>query len=193
MEFQHDESWEAMASILESKIAIRDAWNKFIDFHEKQAAKPYWLQLRRMDIEAEQSDIVEWLRHLLTNYPLPESVIALWIGIFRTAEGAIPTIYLSGAEDYSAGDSEWACDPLYAPNGSYAQPKVLRDMDAIFRTDQENYVFFDWIFPLAYCAFTFDDVFRTKIDKKFLLKSKSEMFVTVGHDSGDYIELSAVK
>lgn len=193
MEFKHDESWDAMTSIIESQITVKDAWSRFIDVHEQIVAKPYWLRLRNMNIEAEQSEIVEWLQHLFTSDPIPEAVVALWIGIFRTADTEIPTIYLSGADNYSAEDSEWACDPIYIPQERYAQPKVLRDMDDIFRTDQENYEFLDWIFPLAYCAFTFDEVFRIKIDKRLLFKNRPEIPITMGHDGGDYIQLSAVE
>ena len=193
MKFQHKESWDAMTSILALKTSVDEAWNRFIDFHEQVSPESYWTRLRHMDIKTEQAEIVGWLQHLLSVNPIPETIAAIWIGLFKAADNEIPTIYFSGAETYTEDDISWACDPAYLPDNGYAQPGVLKDIDGIFRTDENNYQFLDWIFPLAYCAFTFDEVFRTKLDKTLILKTNAAINVTVGYDSGDYIELTAIK
>lgn len=161
----------------------------------KQLQKQYWTPFRKLDIEAEQAEIVNWLEQLISHSPIPDNIIAFWIGILKFADDdkEIPTIYFSGADNYDKDDIDWASDPAYFPENRYAQPGVLQQIDNIARTDEENYEFFDWILPLAYCAFTFDEIFRTKIDKRLFLKSKSEIFVAVGHDSGDYIDLTPIK
>ena len=195
MDFQHDQSWDSLTTILVSKTTAKDAWNKFIDFHEQVASKSYWTLLRQQDIEAGQTEIVAWLQQLIADTPIPKSVVAIWIGILKFADNnrEIPTIYFSGADTYDKDDIDWACDPTYLPENRYAQPGVLQKIDDILQADEENYEFFDWIFPLAYCAFTFDEIFRTKINNKLILKSKPEIYVAIGHDSGDYIELTPVK
>jgi hypothetical protein len=148
-----------------------------------------------LEIEAEQEEIVSWLKQLVNLNPIPDSIIAFWIGILKFADTdkEIPTIYFSGADTYDKDDIDWACDPAYFPENRYAQLGVLQQIDDIARTDEENYEFFDWILPLAYCAFTFDEIFRTKIDRQTFLKNKSEIFVAVGHDSGDYVDLTHIK
>lgn len=194
MDFQHEQSWDSLTTIIASKTTAKEAWNKFIDFHEQVAAKSYWAQLRQLDIEAEQTDIVAWLQQLITDNPIPKSVVAIWIGILKFADNdkEIPTIYLAGADTYDKDNSDWACDPTYLPENRYVQPGVLQQIDDITQTDEENYEFFDWILPLAYCAFTFDDIIRTKLDRKLFLKSKNEIVIAVGHDSGDYTELTPI-
>ena len=195
MDFQHEESWDGLTTILSLKTNAKDSWNKFIDFHEQVAPKSYWASLRQLDIEAEQAEIVNWLQQLVNLSPIPDSIVAFWIGILKFADNdkEISTIYFSGADTYDKDDIDWACDPTYFPENRYVQPELLQQIDNIARTDEENYEFFDWILPLAYCAFTFDEIFRTKIDKQTFLKSTKEIFVAVGHDSGDYVDLTPLK
>ncbi len=195
MDFQHEQSWDNLTTILALKTNAKDAWNKFIDFHEQIAPKAYWTSLRQLDIQAEQDEIVSWLQQLVQLNPVPETIVAFWIGItkFTDDDKEIPTIYFSGTDTYDKDDIDWACSPAYLPEHRYAQPGLLQEIDDIARTDQENYEFFDWIFPLAYCAFTFDEIFRTKIDKQQFIKTKDEIFVAVGHDSGDYVDLAPLK
>lgn len=195
MEFNHDKSWECLTTLLASKLTAKDAWNKFIDCHEKTSSKPYWTALRQLDIEGEQADIVEFLHHLVTAYPLPDSVVALWVGILKFADDdeEIPTIYLAGADNYDKDDIDWACDPIYFPENRYAQPPLLKQMDDIIKIDDENYEFFDWILPLAYCAFTLDEIIRSKLNKNLFLTNKSKLFVATGHDSGDYLDISSLE
>ena len=195
MDFQHDKSWEILTTILASKLTAKDAWDKFIDDHENIAAKPYWTQLKQIDIGTEQIDIVNWLQQIVTDNPIPKNIVAFWLGILKFADNGkeIPTIYFTGADNYDKGDIEWACDLAYLPENRYTQLGVLQEIEEITRTDEENYEFFDWILPLAYCAFTFDEIIRSKIDKKLFIRIKNEVFVAVGHDSGDYVDLTSIK
>ncbi len=195
MEFQHDKSWDSLTTICASKLTAKDAWNKFIDFHEQTVPKPYWAALRQLDIDKEQADIVEWLQHIVTTSPLPESVIALWVGILKFGDNdkEIPAIYLAGADNYDKDDIDWACDPIYIPKNGYAQPQLLQQIDDIAKTDEDNYEFLDWILPLAYCALTLDEVIRSKLNKKLFLTSKDKLFVVTGHDSGDYLDISSIE
>jgi len=194
MEFQHDASWAALTSILESRLTAKESWSRLIDFHEQSVSKEYWQLLRDLDIDAEQKDFVSWFGLLVRENPLPETVMALWIGILKFAgEGKeIPTIYLAGSEYFDKEDIDWVCEPAYLPVNKYAQPEVLSQIDAIAKTDEDNYGFIDWIFPLAYCAFMIDEIMRTKLDKGSFLGSVVKLHVAVGHDGGDFIVLSDV-
>lgn len=195
MHFQHEQSWDTLTTILASKLTVGEAWSKFIQFHEQRVPKSYWTQLRELDIETEQTEIVAWVEQLLSANPILKTVVAIWIGLVKFADNdkEIPTIYFSGADTYDKEDIDWACDPVYLPENRYAQTELLQQIDDITRTDEENYEFFDWIFPLAYCAFTFDEIMRSKLDKNLVLKWKPEIYVAVGHDNGDYVELTPVR
>ena len=196
MDFQHDKSWESLTAILNNKMRAVDAWTEFILVHEKNIPKPYWSQLKQLDIQAKQVHIVDWISNIVTKEPLPASIVAIWIGLFKSPdsnENEIPTIYFGGADNYEKDDSDWACDLKYLPKNRYAQPELLQEIDRIAKTDQECYEFLDWILPLSYCAFTFDEIARTKLDKNLFLKHRSKLFITVGHDSGDYIDLTPIE
>jgi len=115
MDFQHDQTWDSLTSILALKTNAKDAWNKFIDFHEQVAPKTYWTSLRKLDIEAEQEEIINWLQQLIKLSPIPDSIVALWIGILKFTDNTreIPAIYFSGADTYNKDDIDWAYNPAY--------------------------------------------------------------------------------
>ena len=71
MEFSHDRSWDCLTSIYSNNLTAKVAWNKFIDFHEQIVPKSYWSAFRQLDIEEEQSEIVEWLQQIVTSSPIP--------------------------------------------------------------------------------------------------------------------------
>lgn len=195
MEFQHDKSWETLTAILNSKINAKEAWTKFLEFHEENIPKTYWTKLKLIDIDTEQNDIVNWITSVVTQEPIPKKIKAIWVGLIKLAdeeENEIPAIYFGGADGYDKDDSEWACDLKYLPDNRYAQLGLLQEIDLIAKTDEENYEFLDWILPLAYCVFTFDEIVRSKLDKKLFLKDKVKLFLTVGHDGGDYIDLTPI-
>jgi hypothetical protein len=195
MGFQHDKSWDCLESIFKSKLSAKEAWDNFIDFHEQMNPKSYLADLRNLDIEDEQNDINNWIQQLLTDSPLPESVQAIWIGILRLEDkgNEIPAIYLVGADTYDKDDIDWACEPTYLPKNRYVLPGILKEIDDIIKTDKDNFGFLDWILPLAYCSFTFDEIIRTRINKKLFLSKRDKIYVATGHDSGDYQTLSNIE
>ena len=196
MEFQHDKSWEVLTNILNDKLSARQAWTKFIEFHQQNFSKPYWANLKEIEIEEEQRNIVDWLNAVVTESPIPKSIVAIWIGLIKVAdevETEIPTIYFGGADYYEKDDSDWACDLKYLPDNRYAQPGLLQEIDTIAKTDEENYEFLDWILPIAYCAFTFDEIIRTELNKCLFLNRRCSLYVTIGYDSGDYVDLTQIR
>ena len=196
MNFDYDKTWESLKAVLKKELDIMGSWNAFIDLIEKQISKPYWQSLKELALESEQEDIREWIENLALESPLPDDIKALWIGIIRV-EGddgqEIPTIYLVGSNNYNEDDIDWASEPTYMPDNRYVCPTVLREIDNIIRTDQKDYQFLDWILPIAYCALTLDEIIRIKINRGLLLGRKKILHVTVGHDSGDYLEISPLE
>lgn len=195
MEFQHDQSWNILTAIFSQKLSAKDAWNKLLDEHEKLVPKNYWTRLRTIDVEAEQTDIVNWLHGIATENQIPATVVALWIGIVKFEDGVkeTSTIYLAGADSYDKDDIDWACEPNYLPENRYAQLGSLLEIDDVVRADETDSEFLDWILPLAYCAFTFDEIARTKLNKRLFLQYKEKLFIAAGHDDGDYLGLTPIE
>ncbi|MBL7975575.1 MAG: hypothetical protein JNJ85_11725 [Candidatus Kapabacteria bacterium] len=195
MKFNHEESWEWFESILQSKLSAKEAWSTFIDYHEKIAPQVNWNTLKNIDVESELIQIKDWFEQLVISNPIPEKTVALWIGLFKVEyeNNDIPTIYVVGADTFNNDDIEWACDPTYVPENRYAQPTLLKELDDAIKTDEEHYEFLDWILPLACTAFIIDEIIHSAIRKSVFLDNRNKMFVTVGYDSGDYINVSCIE
>ena len=193
--FDHDTSWDYFLKLLKSDLSVNERWIKLIEFHEKSAPKTYWTKLKSMDLSAEKELLNGWLGELVTKSPLPASVTALWIGIFKHMqdEKEMYVIYLSGADTYTKGDIDWAADLTYLPKDRYAVPGTLNEIDRLIEKDKTDYHFLDWILPIAYSAFIFEEIIRTMSDKKLFLHHKPELLFATGHDNGDYVDLSAIR
>lgn len=193
--FDHEISWEQLTKIFDAHLPVNEAWTKLIEFHEKKAPKTYWDKLKSLDLATEKEVLKDWLQDLVTKSPLPETVSALWVGMFKHKqdEKEMYVIYLAGADTYSKDDIIWTNTPSYLPENRYAVPSVLNEINDLIEKDKTDYYFLDWILPVAYSAFILDEVIRTSLDKKLFLKHKAELHFTTGHDSGDYMDLTSIK
>jgi hypothetical protein len=193
--FDHDSSWEQLTKLFNSHLPINEAWTKLIEFHEKLAPKTYWDKLKSLDLAAEKEVLKDWLQDLATKSPIPETVSALWVGMFKHQQDGkeMYVIYLAGADNYSKDDIIWTSTPSYLPENRYAVPGILNEINELIEKDKTDYYFLDWILPVAYTAFILDEVIRTSLDKKLFLKHKAELHFTTGHDSGDYLDLTSIK
>lgn len=193
--FDHDKSWDYLVKLFNSHLPVNEAWVKLIEFHEKDAPKTYWSKLKSMDLASEKELLKDWLQDLVSKHPLPASVSALWVGMFKHTqdEKEMYVIHLTGADTYSKDDIVWASTPSYLPADRYAVPGILNEINSLIEKDKTDYHFLDWILPVAYSAFIFDEVIRTSLDKKLFLKHKPELFFVTGHDEGDYLDLTPIK
>jgi hypothetical protein len=197
MKFSHTESWKFLEEILKKQLPIKESWTNVIDFHENCKKKPYWTQLRQLNVIKEQEEINDWIENIIVRSPLNKNIVALWIGIVKLYDDntnqEIYTIYLQGSEKFNYQNIEWAVDPMYDPDNKYAVSEVLNQMDLILKKDNADYTFLDWILPLAYCSLTLDEIIRKRIDKKKINIWNNQIHVVTGHDSGDYIELTMIE
>jgi len=195
MSFNHDQSWKKLNQLMKSGQTACDNWNQFIDFHKDIKPKRYWGALKKLPIEAEQQEIKEWLELAVTGKPLSKTIISFWIGINKFTDGKsddpICAMYLSGCRGYSKDDIEWAVKPAYSPEYKFLASDVLDGIEKKIHTDKKDYSFLDWILPLAYCSLTLTETIK-KLDKKKFLNHQKKIFVTTGHDGGDFINLKAI-
>jgi hypothetical protein len=195
MEFKHDQTWDTFEQVFNSHPTTKDGWNKLIDFHQKTKEKPFWTALRNLDFETEQLEIKNWLEELVQTEPIDKKIIAFWVGITKFVDDQDKesyTIYLVGCDNYDESDIEWATEPTYMPEERYFTFDTLNKIDEIIKADSDDYSFLDWILPLSYCALTLDNIIRNNLDSKLFLKYHDKIFVSTGHDSGDYKNVSAI-
>jgi len=195
MALEHDKAWDNFEQILNLKLPIKEAWNKLIDFYEKEFPQNFWPKIRELDVVYEQSDINEWLEQILNNSPLPPVVKALWIGIAKVfyEEKEIYAIYLTGSDNYDQENIDWTIEPVYDPENKYGIIELLSQIDSIIsESDSDTYTFLDWILPLAYCSLTIDEIIRTKLNRALFLNLNQQIFVTTGYGNGDFKALTTI-
>jgi hypothetical protein len=201
----HDKAWENLETVLNSKLAINDSWNKIIDLESDLVPADYWAQLRTLNVQADQDNILKQLERVVTDSPMPENIIALWIGIIKLWDEKESkeyySIYLAGSDSYDVEDADWAVDLAYFPPNCYISSEVLNSVDHIIAVDRDNYSFLDWILPITYTALTVSDIIERRLNKSlflkykkglFFTKSKESLFVTVGYDDGDFISIQSI-
>lgn len=196
MPFSYDQSWDNFETVLQAQLPIREAWSRIIDFHEQQSPKPYWEAMRQLPLEEEQADLKTWMEQMLAEAPLPEEVVALWIGIFKNYDQKEETeeyvLYLTGSKRFDAEDTEWAAEPSYLPDNRYGVPDVLNELHALYQKDEKDGSFLDWMLPLAYCSLQFDAISRSRLKKELFLVHTPTLQLATGHDSGDYKLLTPI-
>lgn len=132
----------------------------------------------------------------MADEPFEKNIVSFWIGINKfldDSENEIYAIYLAGCESYNEEDAEWATEPTYLPENRYFISGILTEMDKKIKESEEDYSILDWILPLAYSSLTLNDLIKNKLDNSKFLKHQSQIFVTTGHDGGDYINLNAIE
>lgn len=196
MEYSHEKFWKNFETVFNSKLPIKQAWNKIIDYPESVKPKEYWSTIREFNVEQEQLEIKDWMEQIVSNTPILNTTIALWIGITKLlddeTEKEFYAIYLQGSKKYDVRDTEWIEFPNYEPENNYGLIRILNQMDEILKSDKEDYAFLDWVLPVAYLALSIDEIIRTKLDKTNFLKSRNKLFVTTGFDEGDFVNLTDI-
>jgi hypothetical protein len=197
MEFNHDSSWDNFEKIFNSRPTFKDGWNKIIDFHEAITKKPYWTELRNVNFENELTEMKEWIEGVLTNYPITNDTIALWIGLIKILdenENETYALYLVGSNTFDKNDIEWATEPTYLPENRYAIFEALDKIEQLTKNNGDNdFYFLDWILPLSFSALLIDECIRTNLNKSLFLTHNKEISIAVGFDSGDYYNLTTIK
>jgi hypothetical protein len=137
-----------------------------------------WEQVAALDFAGDLDYLKRWLRDLLETETPEENIVAFWFGIFDDGgpgEAPFARLYLAGSESYDPEDktSEWACSPVYFPDGRYADSQVLRSMSTMLGTAGEGASWLgSYVLPLGYASLA--------------------GAVAVGFDSGDSITLPAI-
>ncbi|WP_040397914.1 hypothetical protein [Cesiribacter andamanensis] len=152
--------------------------------------------MRQLPLEQEQADLKAWMEQMAEAEPLPEEIVALWIGLFKTWDQEEATeryvLYLTGSDRFDAEDIYWATAPAYIPDNRYGVPDVLNELLALYQDDEEDGSFLDWILPLAYCTLQFDAISRSGLKKALFLAHRESLQLATGHDSGDYMVLTPI-
>lgn len=194
-QFEHEQVWAEFEAIVAQKLPVAQSWKKLVDLLENIKAKPYWSQIRNIDIATERKEIKDWFELTFSTDEVTEETKCLWVGIQEYADKddtKLYGIYLSGYEVNNPDDIDGK-EPSYLPEESMIIVDNLSAIEKLINSDSDDYDFLDWLLPVAYCSLILDDIIRNDLYKLLVLRHNDEMAIAVGYDGGDYVVLTTIE
>jgi hypothetical protein len=194
-EFENVQVWDDFEAIFNQRLPVAQSWSKLIDLLENIKAKPYWAQIRNIDIKTERKEIKDWFELTFSTDEITAETKCLWVGIQEYADkddAKLYGIYLIGY-DVAGPDEIDGDEPSYSPEDSMIIIDNLSAIEKLINSDNDDYDFLDWLLPVAYCSLVLDDIIRQDLYKLLVLKFNDKMPAAVGYDGGDYITLSTIE
>lgn len=122
----------------------------------------------------------KWLIILLEKEPLPSSIQGLNFGLFETLGGF--ELYLSGSNEFSYDDPDWACTNDYWPEGRYAKLSTYDEItERLEQYKMEPWLFVQALTILSVVKFLQDDHTKDIIPENIHIAS--------GFDDGDLFNI----
>jgi hypothetical protein len=197
MDFTVADTYGAVSDLLRCKTDVASGVRRLLEHCNGLCPSAVWSEIADLDFAADSAYLKRWLHDLLEAEPPGDNIVAFWFGLFdETAPdgGAFTRLYLSGSESYDPDglNSDWACSPLYFPNGRYADSAVLRSVPRILSGVGEQISWLgSYVLPLGYGSLAVADACRC-LSPDTLLGTRPSRAVAVGFDSGDFITLPMI-
>ena len=124
-----------IASLVNTASDLDDGWDTLRDFLES-GSPDLSRELDDIDIRQDVQDVAEQVRAVLKSEPPPETVDAIYFGLFDTIDdsGEVDIgYYVSGAVGYAKGGHDALCPPAWWPDRRYLASdalSVLRRVEA---------------------------------------------------------------
>ena len=197
-----EDSARLIAQVASQPQPIGQGMSQWLDYCASVAPahKDVWEQLRKLDFEADQLRLTEWLSHLLTTEPPSDDINGFWFGLFNPCnedgEASCQT-YLGGSSDFDpdSESDEWVCNLSYSPDGRYANstvlPEIYRLVDSI-EDDEDNVSYLGEAFLChGFLALVVSNWCHGAMKAQLLGKANCRAIV-MGHDSGDFYRIAVL-
>jgi hypothetical protein len=195
-----DDLLTKLQALLEARQSATTNWHQLIDYLQSEAPRPYWDALRLVDIQQEQKNIEAGFCELEAETSLDGHVVAIWVGLLQflgdDEESELYALYSQPTNTYSSTDLEWACQVEDRPKGYVYLPRldeVIGIVKAGEANDSDVVMTLEWLLPLAFASIILDELSR---DGRLPFKPTNEagqLYLTVGHDSGDGVNLTPIR
>lgn len=162
------------------------------------AQKKLWDQLRKLDFDADQHRLTEWLTKLLVAEPPPDDINGFWFGLFNPCdEDGEPSCqtYLGGSAgfDPDSDSNEWVCNLSCFPDGRYANSQVLPEIYRLVNSIEEDDVSY---LGEAFLCHGFLSIIVSNwchgLTRLQLLGNANIRAIVMGHDSGDFYRMAVL-
>lgn len=197
-------SSDALFDYLEALLAADQSaemrWAQLIDYLQEKAPQPYWEQLRELDIPLALAGIERAFHEIEAGAVLEPEIVAIWVGLLQflgdDEESELYALYSQPTKGYNADDLEWACEVDDQPKGYITLP-ILDEAIGIIKEAQANdanaRMLLDWLLPLAFAGFILDELSRDGRLPFRPTNAAGQLYLTVGHDSGDGVNLTPIR
>ena len=193
MRFEYGKAYRWVVEELAQSHPVEQAMESLIAQCEAAYPHPDWERLRALPY-ADISPLSEWLQRVFREEAPEQPLQGLWFGLFNPCnEDDEPSadIYICGAErfDATSNSNEWAVNPIWWPEGRYAESKVLADIYRIaYEEDDGLGNVAEYPLCLGYGAFVVREILG-KVEPVLSFGGSPSVEVAVGFDSGDFILL----
>lgn len=178
---------DKVAAVVSSKVGIDEGMSLLIDYCAENEPWRGWNVLRKLEFASDQQKLKQWLDLLLTHEPPPHEIKAFWFGLFNPVINGQSTcgLYLAGTETFDRKDEdfEWACDPVWFPDGRYAESKILDDIYQRIKSAKDAVSSYEYVLCFGYAGLVVSHLAATLPLNKWL-GEKSSRALAIGFDSG---------
>lgn len=189
MAYDFDFVDEQLSAALAESINVQDGMQRLLAVCAGSTPSPAWQGLTALDFAQDRQVYLNWLRTLLTNEPPDDTIKAFLFGLMTADINYRETwlIYLVGADEYDPNDDtgDWACDPVYSPDGRYiTSPAVMAMHDALADADADAAWLGEMLLFQGYAALLLRDICPA-VGAPLFLGGCSERVVAYGFDDGE--------
>lgn len=195
------ESSRLIAEISANPEPVVQGMSKWLDYCDSVAPahKDVWAQVAKLDFEADQRHLTEWLSQLLATEPPSHDINGFWFGLFNpcTAHGEVSCqAYLGGSSEFDpeSESDEWVCQLSYLPVSRYANSVVLPEIYRLVGliNDPEDAPYLGEAFLChGYLALVVSNWCHGAM-KSQLIGKAAYRAIAMGHDSGDFYRLTVL-
>ncbi len=189
MGYDYQLLFEKIIQSVSENGSVTDRVHAVIAECERQVPHPHWGNMRRIDFEADNSRLKNWLPSLFQDSTQSRRAKGLWFGLFTTGESGkeAAEIYVATSSSYDAKSIDWATETGQLAPANYLGSHVLRDIySEAYRTHGGLGNTAEYPLVLSFGAIAARIVLE---DSALTRKLSNLQGAAVGFDSGDFLFL----
>ncbi len=189
VDYDYDALLDRIDVLVKSEMPVTQVMKEIIAYCAQAIPHEDWPAFAALAFDDDVDHLRRWLVSLLTDEPPGAEVDGLCFGVFNPVyDDGQPTadMYAAGAH-YRPSDPDWACDPMWFPDGRNAHSQVLHDIYRLAYQGSESSLGNRAEYPLA-LVYTGTVIRALAIQLGDSLRGDAtRRGLTVGFDSGDWL------
>ncbi len=182
--------WSEINALIGSTESVQAKMLRVIAACEESLPHPDWQELKELDYARAVKELEEWFAGAVAREPPTIEVRGIWVGLCNpVGDGEVAAdMYFAGTERFDRENPDWAVGAAYYPKDAYAQSTALESIyDIAYRNENGLANEAEWSLCLAFGVFAVRELLSNASPSLF--RAVGPIGVSVGFDSGDYIDL----